>query len=226
VLLNRNSGFSIANNLGVGQTRAPLVLLLNSDVIPTTAGWLERMCRFYESTPGIGALGAKLLFEDDSIQHAGMYFERDLDSGAWSNRHYFKGFHRDFAEARISRPVPAVTGACLLIARRLYEDHGGLSEAYVRGGYEDSDLCIRLMQAGHRNWYLADVELYHLEAQSYPSPVRHVATLYNGWLQTQLWNSVIRDVMASHKGDGGSTLPLDSTRIDDLNLLPARSTER
>jgi GT2 family glycosyltransferase len=226
VLLNRNSGFSIANNLGVGQTRAPLVLLLNSDVIPATGGWLERMCRFYESTPGIGALGAKLLFEDDSIQHAGMYFERDLDSGAWSNRHYFKGFHRDFAEARISRPVPGVTGACLLIDRRLYEEHGGLSEAYVRGGYEDSDLCIRLMQAGQRNWYLADVELYHLEAQSYPSPVRHVATLYNGWLQTQLWNSVIRDVMASHKGDGGSTLPLDSTRIDDLNLLPARSTER
>ncbi len=226
VLLNRNSGFSVANNLGFEQTHAPLVLLLNSDVIPTTSGWLERMCGFYDGTPEIGALGAKLLFEDDSIQHAGMYFERELESGTWSNRHYFKGFHRDFAEARFSRPVPAVTGACLLIARELYEEHGGLSESYVRGGYEDSDLCIRLIQAGRHNWYTADVELYHLEAQSYPSPVRQLATSYNGWLQTQLWDSVIAAVMGSHEGNGGSALPLEPKAVDDLSLLPARSINR
>jgi GT2 family glycosyltransferase len=158
------------------------------------------MCAFYESTPDIGALGPKLLYEDDSIQHAGMYFQRDLRSSLWSNRHYFKGFHRDFTDARTSRPVPAVTGACLLVARRLYDELGGLSEAYVRGGYEDSDFCIRLAQGGHRNWYLADVELYHLEAQSFPTPMRQLSTDYNSWLQTQLWNDEIEALMKAHEG--------------------------
>jgi O-antigen biosynthesis protein len=198
VRLSRNAGFSLANNLGVGESRAPLVLLLNSDVLPTEPGWLGRMAAFYDSTQDIGALGAKLLFEDDSIQHAGMYFQRDIESQVWGNRHYFKGFHRDFAEGRISRPVPAVTGACLMISRELYAAHGGLNTAYVRGGYEDSDLCIRLAEYGKRNWYLADVELYHLEAQSYPSPVRRLATLYNAWLQTHLWDAEIESLARAH----------------------------
>jgi O-antigen biosynthesis protein len=198
VRLSRNGGFSLANNLGVAETRAPLVLLLNSDVLPTQPEWLLRMAAFYDSTPDIGALGAKLLFEDDSIQHAGMYFQRDIESQVWGNRHYFKGFHRDFAEGRISRPVPAVTGACLMISRALYDAYGGLSAAYVRGGYEDSDLCIRLARDGKRNWYFADVELYHLEAQSYPSPVRRLATLYNAWLQTHLWDAEIESLAGAH----------------------------
>jgi O-antigen biosynthesis protein len=198
VRLTRNAGFPLANNLAVGQARGPLVVLLNSDVLPTRPGWLGRMAAFYDSTPDIGALGVKLLFEDDSIQHAGMYFQREIESGVWGNKHYFKGFHRDFPEARISRPVPAVTGACLMIERELYQGLGGLNEDYVRGGYEDSDLCLRLALQGRRNWYLADVELYHLEAQSFPTPVRHLATLYNAWLQTQRWDAEIEAESRSH----------------------------
>ena len=68
--------------------------------------------------------------------------------------------------------MPAVTGACLMVERALYERSGGLPDDYVQGGYEDSDLCLRLIEAGRRNWYMADVELYHLEAQSYRIDVR------------------------------------------------------
>jgi GT2 family glycosyltransferase len=191
VKLARNVGFSAANNAGVSQSLAPLVLLLNSDVIPVGPGWLGRMTSFYESTPDIGALGPKLLFEDLSIQHAGMYFRRERDTGLWGNMHYFKGFHREFPDACVSRPVPAVTGACMMVARDLYREVGGLNDAYVQGGYEDSDFCIRVAQKGLRNWYLADVELYHLEAQSYPSPARRLTTFYNTWLQTHLWGETI-----------------------------------
>jgi GT2 family glycosyltransferase len=193
--LTRNAGFSGANNIGVALTRGRLVLLLNSDVIPMHPGWLRRMGSFYDSTPDIGALGPKLIFEDMSLQHAGMYFKRELRTSLWGNLHYFKGFHRHFPPACVSRPVPAVTGACLMVERELYLELDGLRYGYVQGGYEDSDFCIRLAEHGRRNWYLADVELYHLEAQSFPSPERRLATTYNTWLQTYLWDETVERMM-------------------------------
>jgi GT2 family glycosyltransferase len=198
---SRNAGYSGANNIGVRQARADLVLLLNSDVIPVRAGWLGQMAAFYESTPEIGALGPKLLFEDLSIQHAGMYFKRELQTSLWGNLHYYKGFHRDFAPACVSRPVPAVTGACMMVGRALYEEVGGLRYGYVQGGYEDSDFCVRLAERGLRNWYLAAVELYHLEAQSFPSPERRLATAFNTWLQTHLWNWTIERMMGEQENE-------------------------
>jgi GT2 family glycosyltransferase len=91
--------------------------------------------------------------------------------------------------------VPAVTAACLMINRDLYQEMGGLRGAYVQGDYEDSDLCLRLLEAGYENWYLPEVELYHLEGQSYLSSERRLASRYNAWLHTELWNERIESVM-------------------------------
>ena len=88
--------FRSPTSSGPALARGRLLLLLNSDVLPDRPGWLEQMVSFYDAQPDIGALGPKLLFEDDSIQHAGVYFEREADSGLWGNLHYFKGLHRDF----------------------------------------------------------------------------------------------------------------------------------
>jgi GT2 family glycosyltransferase len=195
IVLNRNAGFSGANNIGVAHSHAPLLLLLNSDVIPINKGWVRQMAAFYSSTPDIGALGPKLVFEDMTLQHAGMNFKRDIHSSLWSNLHYFKGLHRDLALACVSRPVPAVTGACLMVSRDLYQEMGGFRYGYVQGGYEDSDFCIRLAERGRRNWYLAQVELFHLEAQSFPTPERQLATTFNMWLQTYLWGDAIEVMM-------------------------------
>jgi GT2 family glycosyltransferase len=199
VVLARNAGYSAANNVGVSQARGRLVVLMNSDVMPASPGWLERMAAFHDSTPQIGALGPKLLYEDLSIQHAGMYFRRETQTALWGNMHYFKGLHRDLAEAGVSRPVPAVTGACLMVDRELYGEVGGLSDLFVQGGYEDSDFCLKLAERDLRNWYLADVELYHLEAQSFASPLRTLATSYNTWLQTQVWGEAIERLMQSQE---------------------------
>jgi GT2 family glycosyltransferase len=205
-ILNRNAGYSIANNLGASIAHGRLLLLLNSDVLPVKQGWLGQLRNFYDATPEIGALGPKLLFEDDSIQHAGMYFKRDPATRLWENQHYFKGFNRVLGAASMSRPVPAVTGACLMVDRALYEELGGLRGMYVVIGFEDSDLCLRLIEAGRQNWYLADVELYHLEAQSIPIHLR-AANRYNAWLQTHLWNDRIDQVMR------------DQPELPDANLV-------
>ncbi len=194
-ILDQNLGFAGAINAGTSLARGRLLLLLNSDVLPDVPGWLETMCDFYDTQPGIGALGPKLIYEDDSIQHAGMLFYRPPGSSLWQDGHYFRGLHRTFPAANVVRPVPAVSGACMMIDRALYEELGGLSGQFVRGDYEDSDICMRLMEMGRQNWYLPKAELYHLEAQSYAPELRQPANRFNAWLHTHLWRKRIDELM-------------------------------
>ncbi|HEU4703251.1 MAG TPA: glycosyltransferase [Conexibacter sp.] len=196
-VLSANGGYSIANNLGASLARGRKLLLLNSDVLPAQPGWLSRMVAFSDTHPDVGALAPKLLYEDDSIQHAGMRFERNLEcdgEAGWWNEHFYKGLHRRFEAANVSRAVPAVTGACMLIDTALFHELGGLRGVYVRGDYEDSDLCLRLREQGRASWYLADVELYHLEGQSYPTPERAAASRYNQWLHSDLWRAALTEL--------------------------------
>ncbi len=186
-VVSANVGFARANNLGASIARGRLILLLNSDVFPEMPGWLDAMVRFYDSLANAGAVGPKLLYEDGTIQHAGMYFERLSDTQPWSNEHYFKGMHRDLPAASRSRPVSAVTGACLMVAKDLYLSTGGLSGDYIQGDFEDSEFCLRLLESGHQNWYFADVALYHLEASSYEPERRRLHDGFNRWLHTHLW---------------------------------------
>lgn len=203
VTLTRNGGFSVANNAGASIATGRLLLLLNSDVLPEAPGWLGRMVSFYDATPKIGALSPMLLYEDESLQHAGLYFERQTGSHVWANEHFFKGLHRSLPAANVARAVPAVTGACMLIAASLYAEHGGLRGGYVQGDYEDSDLCLRLAEAGLESWYLPSVALYHLEGQSYPSDERKLASQFNRWLHTYLWNDAMEQT-ASASGAGAN----------------------
>lgn len=195
-VLSRNGGYSVANNRGASLAQGRLLLLLNSDVLPDAPGWLGRMADFYDKHE-VGVLGPKLLFEDDTLQHAGIRFQRPPDGGAWENEHFFKGLHRDLPAANVTRAVPAVSGACLMIARELYERVGGLRGMFVQGDYEDTDLCLRLRQEGEETWYLPEVELYHLEGQSYALETRHAMSRYNVWLHTRLWDGDIEKAMSA-----------------------------
>jgi GT2 family glycosyltransferase len=192
--LSASGGYSVANNAGASLARGRLLLLMNSDVLPAEPGWLSRLVAFHDSDPAIGTVAPKLLYEDDSIQHAGLYFDRAASSDTWSNEHYFKGLHRSFPAANVSRPVPAVTGACMLIDAELYARVGGLSGQYVRGDYEDTDLCMRLRELGREAWYAAHIELYHLEGQSYPTEERMRISEYNRWLHTHTWRSALAEL--------------------------------
>jgi GT2 family glycosyltransferase len=194
--LKANVGYSGANNAGVSLARGRLLLLLNPDILPDRPGWLGRMASFYDVTPKVGALGPKLLYEDDAVQHAGLFFYREQASGLWNNEHYYKGMHRTLPPANVTRPVPAVSAACLMVAADLYGQLGGLSGLYIQGDYEDTDLCLRLIEAGRENWYLADVELYHLEGQSYPVGIRQLTGPYNRWLHSRQWGWLIEGIMS------------------------------
>jgi GT2 family glycosyltransferase len=187
---------SIRSIAGAALATGRLLLLLNSDVLPERPGWLGRMRKFYDATPKVGALGAKLLYEDDSIQHAGMYFHRLAGSSKWVDGHYFKGMHRSLPAAGVPRLVPIVSGSCLMVDRESYEGIGGLNTAYVQGDYEDAEFCLRLWQSGRENWYLPEAELYHLEGQSYGSAIRASANRYNMWLHNDLWGEEIAELMS------------------------------
>jgi GT2 family glycosyltransferase len=195
LILDRHAGYAAANNAAAAEARGRLLLLCNSDVFPARTGWLQEMTRFYSATPNVGALAPKLLFEDDTIQHAGMYFHYDGLSDEWTNRHYFKGFERGLPEANITREVPAVTGACMMVSRALYQQYEGFRSCYVQGDYEDSDLCLRLRAGGRHNWYLAPVEMYHLQGQSYETELRRSQSPYNAWLHSRLWGDTLAATM-------------------------------
>jgi O-antigen biosynthesis protein len=213
IILSENAGFSIANNVAASHARGRLLLLLNSDVLPAEAGWLLKLTEFYHALERPGALGPKLIYEDNSLQHAGLYFERAAGSGVWMNEHYYKGLHSDLPAANVARAVPAVTGACLMIDAELYAEVGGLSGVYIQGDYEDSDLCLRLSEAGRENWYFPGVALYHLEGQSYPTPARQVNYEYNRWLFNEIWSGVI--LRLNGVDDSLSDKPSRALGLDD-----------
>jgi GT2 family glycosyltransferase len=192
----RNLGYAAANNTGARQAHAPILLLLNSDVVPVAPGWLRTLMEPLAQT-GVGATGPKLLFEDGSIQHAGLCFERDED-GIWFNRHFHKGMPRYWADAQLRRDVPGVTGAALAIRRKLFEQIGGFCEDYIIGDYEDSDLCLRVRTAGSAITYVPEAELFHFERRSiglHAGYTRTHAALYNRLLHHARWDSTIDSLM-------------------------------
>ena len=148
--LATNVGFAGACNTGASLRAGPDAAASELRRAARPRGLARQMRDFYDATPNIGALGPKMLYEDDSIQHAGMYFTRYPDPGLriWVDATYYKGMHSSLPAANIARPVPAVSGACLMIERELFEDLGGLQQIYVRGDYEDSHLCLELLDRG------------------------------------------------------------------------------
>jgi GT2 family glycosyltransferase len=185
--LSRNGGFAVATNLGTSLAKGRLLLLLNSDVLPDRPGWLVDLAEAHDALPQAGAVAPKLLFDDGSIQHAGMEFRHDPRSGGWELSHSLKGLHRGFAEANRRRAVPALSGACLMVERALYEELGGFSADYVKGGYEDAELCMRIQERELETWYVPEVELYHLEGRSFVHAANDMSPRFNAWLFYQRW---------------------------------------
>ncbi|MFN2199745.1 MAG: glycosyltransferase family 2 protein [Caldilineaceae bacterium] len=184
VYCGENLGFSGACNLGVRAAKGQFVVLMNSDVFPIADGWLEPMIDALGE--GVGAVGARLLYEDYAVQHAGMAFE---PLGAWQGlkiiTHPGKGVPDRLLGANHRFNVGA-TAACLLMRRADYSAIGGLSEDFVIGDFEDGDLCVRLGTAGKSVVTVSSARLYHLERQSIrnigDNHWREMLTLYNCWL--------------------------------------------
>ncbi len=191
VTLAANGGVAIARNAGAAVASGRRLLFLDSDVLPAGPGWLPRLVDLFAAGRHIGALTAKLLYEDQTVQHAGFAFDRAAGECEWEAEHRFKGMHRNTPAANAPGPVAALSGACLLLDAERYHELGGMSWQFVQGDYEDVDLCMRLAAVGCESWYAPEVELYHLEGQSYVAESRAENRRYNRWLHTQLWGERI-----------------------------------
>jgi hypothetical protein len=210
VLNPENLGFAGANNRGAAFVHAPLLLLLNSDVLPAHDDSLERMLRAMQQHPGeIGALGARLLFDNGAIQHQGMAFvqESDLDGElgrVWLNEHPLKGVKVPLAEGQ-SLPlleVEAATGACLMLEHERFAQLGGLSSHYVVGDFEDSDFCLKLRSLGLPTLVDQSASFYHLERQSVglaasSEGMKMKVVAANAITHHQRWCSAIERLQAS-----------------------------
>ncbi|ELS03711.1 putative glycosyltransferase [Xenococcus sp. PCC 7305] len=193
IIMETNSGYASANNAGASQARGKYLLLLNSDVFPKNDGWALQMANFYDSSPKIGILGAKLLYEDNSLQHAGLFFE-ETGFPFPNVLHYYKGLPENYELAQKTRAVPAVSGACLMIEKDLYEQVSGLTTDYIIGYFDDSDLCLKCAALGYESWYFADASLYHLERQSIHLHKGYNCSLawyLNGYLHDLKWGEQI-----------------------------------
>lgn len=155
---DENRGFATACNSGAKTAGdCDYLVFLNNDTLPT-AGWLDALVDHALVTPAAAAVGAKLLFPNGTIQHAGVTIAQDR----WP-RHLYAGFPGEHRAVSRSRQVVAVTGACMLVRREDFDQLGGFDAAF-HNGYEDVDLCLRLGQRGSEIWYCAGSVLYHLES--------------------------------------------------------------
>lgn len=206
VVMNRNGGYARACNAGARFARGTVLVMLNSDVVPREPGWLQLLVRPLLEQRKLGATGPKLIFEDGSLQHAGLYFGRD-QRGIWLNHHFYKGMPGRYPPAQGARTVPGVTGACLVTLRETYERVDGYTEDYVIGDYEDSDLCLKIRRLGLEIAYEPAACLYHFERRSISRSqdyMRGVASQYNSWLHTQRWEDDIAALMPAYSDGAGA----------------------
>ena len=155
--------FSASCNLGAAQSTASHLLFLNDDVEAVTDGWLEAMAGL-AVRPGVGAVGARLLFPDGRLQHCGITVRPDTCE---PNHLYYGLAPRDVSDpsARECSEFLAVTGACLLVSRADFESVGGFSLG-LPVNYNDVDLCLKLKAAGKSSVSCNPVTLIHRESTS------------------------------------------------------------
>lgn len=201
---HRNRGFSGANNLGVSVSRGRQVLLLNSDAFPTSPGWANQLGALLDENPHYGLLGARLLNPEGGLQHAGMVFFYSQSWQVWLNKHPLAGLAPELDDVPEGAQIvdkPAVTGACVIMQRSLYDQLGGLDEGYLIGDFEDSDLCLKVLSEGYQLGYVPGVSLVHLERQSFSSlgdtSFRTLVVRFNAWRHTKRWGQQIQSVMQS-----------------------------
>jgi len=156
--------YSAINNFAAGFATGQFICLLNNDIEILHADWLTAMVR-EAVQPGVGAVGARLLYPDRSIQHAGVVIGVGNAAGH-AHRGLPEGEPGYFAQALIARGASAVTGACLLVAKHYFDAVGGLDEQDLAVAYNDVDLCLKLRELGLANIYTPAATLIHHESKS------------------------------------------------------------
>ncbi len=193
VTLMRNRGYAGACNEGAAIATHDTLVFLNNDTEPWH-GWLEALLAYAAAHPAAAIVGAKLLYPNGTVQHAGVAIGQD---GYPHN--LYAGLPADHPAANRSRRLQAVTGACMLVRRAAFERAGGFDVAY-RNSLEDVDLCLRLGEAGSEVHYCHEAALTHLESASRGRAQRFEASVAR---YRERWRDrVIPDDLSIYAQDG------------------------
>lgn len=157
--------YSRINNFGAGFATGKYLLLLNNDTQVISMNWLESML-MYAQRPDVGAVGAKLYYGDKTIQHAGVVVGLGAHRTA-GHTHYKINYDNLGYMGKLcyAQNVSAVTGACLMVKKSIYDALGGLDEAF-QIALNDVDFCLRIREKGYLNVFTPFAELYHFESAS------------------------------------------------------------
>ena len=156
--------FSAVNNFGAQFAAGEHLLLLNNDIEVLSEGFLRELLS-YSQRPDVGAVGAKLYYPDDTIQHAGVLMGINGSAGH-SHKSYPRKAVGDLYRLITTQNYMAVTGACLMTKTALYREAGGLDEEQFAVAYNDVDYCLKLWEKGLLNVYTPCAEAYHYESKS------------------------------------------------------------
>jgi len=160
IISNRqNLGFSKACNQGAREASGEYLVFLNNDTIPTT-GWLQQLVKTARTDQTIGIIGSKLLYPDNTIQHAGVVFSKYCQV-----YHIYRGLPENHPSVNRVREFQAVTAACMLIRKDLFHSLGGFDEKYLNG-FEDIDLCFKVREKGYKIQYCPQSVVYHFESKT------------------------------------------------------------
>ena len=164
--------WSKLNNFGIRHAKGEIYVFLNNDTVVISEDWLERLIE-NAVRPDVGVVGPLLLYDDDTIQHAGVV----IGIGGWAD-HIFKGMSQvhqgsPYVSPMINRNVLAVTGACMAVSKDKIDKIGVFDEEFIICG-SDIELCVRAYNYGYNNLYCANIKLYHLESKSRDSYIPEV----------------------------------------------------
>lgn len=221
--------FSAINNFAVSQVDSDLVLFLNNDTEVIAPQWLEAMIE-HALRPEIGAVGARLLYPNGTVQHAGVIM------GMWGvAEHAHKGLPAKsagyFGLAKLIQNCSAVTAACLMVRTDLFREAGGFNETNLPIAFNDIDFCLRLRERGLLNLYTPYAELYHHESLSRGSdetPERKARFQAEINYMVQRWASVITNdpyynPNLALEGEEYALAPVSRYVRPDLKLIQAVS---
>ena len=162
-VLNISFNYSKINNYAVSLSKGDYLLFLNNDTEIITNDWIEGMVE-QAQRESIGAVGAFLLYPDNTIQHAGVVMGVGGVAGH-SHKHYNSDSHGYFNQLKTVNNYSATTAACLMCRRDVFEHVGGFEEE-LKVAFNDVDLCLKFLEVGYRNICLPHVKMYHYESKS------------------------------------------------------------
>lgn len=158
-----NFNYSAINNFGVNYAKGEYILLLNNDVEILNDNCLEEMLMFAQRKD-VGAVGAKLYYSDDTVQHAGVILGLGGTAGH-AHKHFNRTHPGYMARASIAQNLSACTAACLMMRRDVFDEVGGLDEIF-EVAFNDVDLCMKIRKKGYLIVFTPYAELYHYESKS------------------------------------------------------------